>query len=148
MRKCLYDIITYIEFLVCLAILRSERVLMRLVGGFSTTWKQIKNIVTIVVPSQLYLDLSLISWMSRNTGRPSCTYFYIHFPSYVIILFYCTYFIQFCVEYKTIKKLSLSLLIVSTSQFYIYKGQIGIVFGTIVCIRYLWVIGYRVRLRG
>jgi hypothetical protein len=52
------------------------------------------------------------------------------------------------VEYKTIKKLSLSLLIVSTSQFYIYKGQIGIVFGTIVCICYLWVIGYRVRLRG
>ncbi len=46
-------------------------------------------------------------------------------------------FIQFCVEYKTKKKLSLSLLIVSTSQFYIYKGQIGIVFGTIVCICYL-----------
>ncbi len=40
LRKCLYDIITYIEFLVCLAILRSERVLMRLVGGFITIWKQ------------------------------------------------------------------------------------------------------------
>ena len=116
--------------------------------GFSTTLKFNFILWRSSSRLKLYLDQSLIS---RQTGRSFCTYIYIHFPYFVFFVCKIVYILsyrEFCVEYKTIKKLSLSLLIVSTSQFYIYKGQIGIVFGTIVCICYLWVIGYRVRLRG
>jgi hypothetical protein len=95
----------------------------------------------------------IFNFLKIKKYRKTILYIFIYlFSLFCHYSFHCKYFIQFHIgfrkEINSVGKLSQSLLFVSTSQFYIYKGQIGIVFGTIVCICYLWVIGYRVRLRG
>ena len=92
------------------------------------------------------LPRPIFNFLKIKTNRKTILYIYFLFIFLVLSIFYS--FVNIYSVLRGIQNHKEAFSVALICKYITYIGQIGKVFGTIVCVSYLWVIGYRVRLRG